>query len=249
MDPIIRVHDVSKSFRDNLSARKVKALESISLSAEKGEVYGFLGPNGAGKSTTIKLLLNLIRPDSGSVTIAGRSVEERELRRIVGFLPENPYFYEHLTAEELLWFGGQASGMKGSEIKERSMMLLEKTDLLDARKRAIRTYSKGMVQRAGLALALVHDPEVIILDEPMSGLDPFGRRMVSNLIIDMKKAGKTVFFSSHILGDIEKICDKVGIIAEGRLCLEDSLTNLLNYGATLEDIFFAEVEKISVKGN
>lgn len=240
---MIKIEGISKEFKEGIGAKRVKALEDLTLEVHKGEVFGFLGPNGAGKSTTIKILINLIYPDKGRASINGKDVRERETRRHVGYLPENPFFYDYLTAEELLWFGGKASGLSSEVIKERAEDLLNKVNLHGARKRQLRTYSKGMVQRAGLALSLIHDPDVVILDEPMSGLDPIGRKMVGDLIIELKGQGKTVFFSSHILTDIERFCDRVGIIAGGRLRLVDRLDSLLSGGATLEDIFLREVEK------
>jgi ABC-2 type transport system ATP-binding protein len=240
---IITIAGISKEFKEGIGARRVKALEDLNLEVREGEVFGFLGPNGAGKSTAIKILMNLIFPDKGRVSIMGKDVCDKETRRHVGYLPENPYFYDYLTAEELLWFGGKASGLSSSAIKTKTDELLAKFNLAKERKRQLRTYSKGMVQRAGLALALVHDPEVAILDEPMSGLDPIGRKMVGDLIVDLKRQGKTVFFSSHILTDIERFCDRVGIIIAGRLRLVDTLKNALSGGGTLEDVFLREVEK------
>lgn len=240
---MIKIEGIAKEFKEGIGAKKVKAVEDLSLEVHKGEVFGFLGPNGAGKSTTIKILINLIYPDKGECWINGKDVRERETRRHVGYLPENPFFYDYLTAEELLWFGGKASGLSSAAIKERTDELLTKVNLQSARKRQLRTYSKGMVQRAGLALALVHDPEVAIFDEPMSGLDPLGRKMVGDLIMELKAQGKTVFFSSHILSDIERFCDRVGIIVGGRLRVVDKVGNLLSGGTTLEDIFLKEVEK------
>lgn len=240
---MIKIEGISKEFKEGIGAKRVKAVEDLSLEIHKGEVFGFLGPNGAGKSTTIKILINLIYPDKGECRINGKDVRERETRRHVGYLPENPFFYDYLTAEELLWFGGKASGLSSSAIKERTDELLTKVNLQSARKRQLRTYSKGMVQRAGLALALVHDPEVAIFDEPMSGLDPLGRKMVGDLITELKGQGKTVFFSSHILSDIERFCDRVGIIVGGSLRVVDRVDNLLSGGTTLEDIFLKEVEK------
>jgi ABC-2 type transport system ATP-binding protein len=240
---MIKIEGISKEFKEGIGAKKVKAVEDLSLDIHKGEVFGFLGPNGAGKSTTIKILINLIYPDKGECRINGKDVRERETRRHVGYLPENPFFYDYLTAEELLWFGGKASGLSSAAIKERTDELLNKVNLQSARKRQLRTYSKGMVQRAGLALALVHDPEVAIFDEPMSGLDPLGRKMVGDLIMELKGQGKTVFFSSHILSDIERFCDRVGIIVGGRLRVVDRVDSLLLGGTTLEDIFLKEVEK------
>jgi ABC-2 type transport system ATP-binding protein len=240
---MIRIEGISKEFKEGIGSRKVKALEDLTLEIHMGEVFGFLGPNGAGKSTAIKILINLIHPDRGNAFIRDKDVKDKNVRRYVGYLPENPYFYDYLTAEELLWFGGKASGLSSKAIRERSNELLNKVNLHSARKRQLRTYSKGMVQRAGLALALIHDPQVVILDEPMSGLDPIGRKMVGNLIVELKSQGKTVFFSSHILTDIERFCDRVGIIIGGKLRLVDSLSNLLVGSATLEDIFLKEVEK------
>jgi ABC-2 type transport system ATP-binding protein len=239
---MIDIDAISKTYKEGLAGKRVKALKQLSLKVPKGEVFGFLGPNGAGKSTTIKSLINLIRPDSGRISISGIDVNDPKVRRIVGFLPENPYFYDHLTAKELLWFGGSASGLSRSVIVERTELLLGKVGLEDAGSRRLSTYSKGMVQRAGLALALIHDPDVVILDEPMSGLDPLGRRMVVDLIIDLKQAGKTVFFSSHILNDIERLCDRVGIISRGQLLKVGQLEGLLSKGQSLEDVFLEEIK-------
>lgn len=244
---MIKFVEISKEFKEGVAARRVKALSNLSLEIEKGQIFGFLGPNGAGKSTAIKILINLIFPDSGQATIGGTSVGNKEVRRSVGYLPENPYFYDYLTAEELLWFGGKSSGMNNNEIRERSSMLLDKVHLLDASKRPLRTYSKGMVQRAGLALALIHDPEVVILDEPMSGLDPIGRKMVCDIILELKASGKTVFFSSHILSDVERLCDRVGIIVGGQLRLIGSVVDMLKDGDTLENVFLREVNAAGLK--
>lgn len=244
---MIKFSGVSKEFKEGVTARRVKALEDLSLDIGNGEVFGFLGPNGAGKSTAIKILINLIFPECGRVTIMDRDVADRDVRRLVGYLPENPYFYDYLTAEELLWFGGKASGLSKVEITARSELLLDKVMLLGARKRPLRTYSKGMVQRAGLALALIHDPQVVILDEPMSGLDPIGRKMVGDIILELKGQGKTVFFSSHILSDIERFCDKVGIVVNGRLRLVDDVCRLLTDGRTLEDVFLNEVNAAGLR--
>jgi ABC-2 type transport system ATP-binding protein len=240
---VIRATKISKEFKEGLNARRVKAIDNLSLEIRRGEVFGFLGPNGAGKSTAIKMFLNLIFPDSGEVLIMDRPAADKNIRRVVGYLPENPYFYDHLTAEELLWFGGRTSGMKDARIRERSDELLEMVSLQSARKRPLRSYSKGMLQRAGLALSLIHDPEVVILDEPMSGLDPVGRKMVGDLILRLKSQGKTVFFSSHILTDIERFCDRAGIIVGGNLRLTDTLDVLLAGGVTLEIVFLREVER------
>ena len=238
---MITIKNTSKVFKEGITGKRIKALEDLSLDIDKGEVFGFLGPNGAGKSTTIKILMNLIYSDSGTAEIAGKDVRNPEARKKVGYLPENPYFYDYLTADELLWFGGKTAGLKSDAIRERSDFLVKKVDLQNARKRPLRTYSKGMLQRAGLALALIHDPDVVILDEPMSGLDPIGRKMVGDLLIELKAQGKTVFFSSHILNDIERFSDRAGIIVKGKLRLVDSLKNILAGHKDLEEVFMREI--------
>jgi ABC-2 type transport system ATP-binding protein len=238
---MIKIQGISKKFKEGITGKQVMALDRLDLEIQKGEVFGFLGPNGAGKSTTIKILMNLIYPDAGKAAIQGKDVGDTETRRYVGYLPENPYFYDYLTAEELLWFGGRASGIPKKVLAEQITRMLDKVNLAHVRKRQLRTYSKGMVQRAGLALALVHDPEVIILDEPMSGLDPIGRKMVGDLILDLKQQGKTVFFSSHILTDIERFCDRAGIIIDGKLRLVGTIASLLMENTTLEEVFLREV--------
>lgn len=238
---MITIYGISKEFKEGIAGRRAKAIEALDLEIKRGEVFGFLGPNGAGKSTTIKILMNLIYPDAGKAEIGGKDVRNPDARKVVGYLPENPYFYDYLTADELLWFGGKTAGMHSLSIRERSDVLIKKVDLQNARKRPLRTYSKGMLQRVGLALALIHDPDVLILDEPMSGLDPIGRKMVGDLLIELKEQGKTVFFSSHILNDIERFSDRAGIIIGGRLRLVDSLGNLVSGGKNLEDVFMQQV--------
>jgi ABC-2 type transport system ATP-binding protein len=240
---MIKIEGISKEFKENIGAKKIKALDDLTLEVQKGEVFGFLGPNGAGKSTAIKILVNLIRPDKGKASIMDRDVGDTGVRKHIGYLPENPYFYDYLTAEELLWFGGKTTGLSSSAIQKSTDELLRKVNLLGARKRQLRTYSKGMVQRAGLALSLIHDPDVAILDEPMSGLDPLGRKMVGDIILELKSRGKTIFFSSHILTDVERFCDRVGIIVAGRLVLVDRLDNVLIGNTRLEDVFLGAVEK------
>lgn len=238
---MIKIQGISKEFKEGVTAKRVRALDVLDLEIHRGEVFGFLGPNGAGKSTTIKILMNLIYSDTGKAEIGGTDVRNPEARRAVGYLPENPFFYDYLTAEELLWFGGKTAGMSRKNIRERSDLLIKKVDLERARKRPLRTYSKGMLQRAGLALALVHDPDVVILDEPMSGLDPIGRKMVGDLLVELREQGKTVFFSSHILNDIERFSDRAGIVIGGKLRLVDTLNNLLPGSKGLEDVFMKQV--------
>jgi len=237
MATVIEARGLGKRFGD------FWAVKGVDLQVEAGEVFGFLGPNGAGKSTTIKLLLNLIRQTSGTISINGKDVSDKKVRRLIGYLPENPYFYDHLSAKELLWFGGKSCDMQNSDIKERTEVLLKELDLIEAMNRPLRSYSKGMVQRAGLALALIHDPKILILDEPMSGLDPMGRRKVFELILSLKGEGKTIFFSSHILHDIERLCDRAAILINGSLKRLISVKTELPAGKTLEDVFFEEVGK------
>jgi ABC-2 type transport system ATP-binding protein len=238
---VIVFERLSKDYKTGFRKRKT-ALRDFSLQVQQGEVFGFLGPNGAGKSTAIKILLNLIFPTSGTVSILGRPAGDVKGRLAVGYLPENPYFYDYLNPLELLHFAGRASGMEAAAIRERGEALLNRVGLWSERKRAIRSYSKGMVQRVGMALALVHDPEVVILDEPMTGLDPLGRRQFIDFILELKAAGKTVFFSSHILADVERVCDRVSLLVGGRLVrLIDLRAERLD--RSLEEIFIDEVEK------
>jgi ABC-2 type transport system ATP-binding protein len=209
---------------------KVDALRGLDLSIATGEVFGFLGPNGAGKSTTIKLVMGLLRPTSGAAQIMGMDVSQAESRRHVGYLPENPAFYDYLSAEEYIAFVGSQFRMESTLLAQRSEEVLHRLDLWEARKRPMRGYSKGMVQRVGLAQALVHDPDVYILDEPMSGLDPIGRALVKDIILDLKKRGKCVFFSTHITDDVEKVCDRVGVINKGQLLVVDRVETILQRG-------------------
>jgi len=208
----------------------VEALKMLDLQVAPGEVFGFLGPNGAGKSTTIKCLMGLLQPTSGSASLMGINSTRAESRRCVGYLPENPAFYDFLSAEEYVSFVGKQFGMEASLLARRSDEWLRRLELWEERKRPMRSYSKGMVQRVGLAQTLVHDPAVYILDEPMSGLDPIGRALVKDIIVELKKRGKTVFFSTHITDDVEKVCDRVGVIVKGQLKALDSVENILRSG-------------------
>jgi len=221
---------------------KIEALKGLDLTVAAGEVFGFLGPNGAGKSTTIKLVMGLLRPTSGNAKIMGIDVGLTESRRRVGFLPENPAFYDYLCAEEYVAFVGSQFRMESAQLASRSEDVLKRLDLWDARKRPMRSYSKGMIQRVGLAQALVHDPDVYILDEPMSGLDPIGRALVKEIICDLKKLGKTVFFSTHITADVEAVCDRVGVIANGVLEALDSVDSILEKGVIGYAIRFCHLE-------
>ncbi len=220
---------LSKSFKGK-KRQTVEALKALTLSIEQGEVFGFLGPNGAGKSTTIKCLMGLIRPTSGAAFISGEPVGSEASRRNVGYLPENPAFYDYLSAEEYLQFVGKVFKMPDALLTRRSEESLKRLELWEARKRPIRGYSKGMVQRVGLAQVLIHDPDVYILDEPMSGLDPIGRALVKDIILELKKRGKSVFFSTHITDDVEKVCDRVGILLHGELKLVDRVDAIMSRG-------------------
>ena len=193
------------------------ALKSLNLTVEAGETFGFLGPNGAGKTTTLKLLMGIIFPTAGSATILGRDASDPEVKRKIGFLPEQPYFYDYLSAPELLDYYARLSGVSAAARKQRIGELLEQVGLSDVGNKQLRKFSKGMLQRVGIAQAIIHDPEVIFLDEPMSGLDPVGRHEVRELIQELKDAGKTIFFSTHILSDAEALCDRVAVIHKGEL--------------------------------
>jgi len=224
--------EISRLFKTYTGKKlaKVAALQDLSLEVRTGEVFGFLGPNGAGKSTTIKIVMGLLRPTSGSVSVFGKPVQDAQSRLKVGFLPENPAFYDFLTAREYLQFVGRTFAMTDQAVTSASAKLLELLDLTKAADRQMRGYSKGMIQRLGLAQAMLHDPDLYILDEPMSGLDPVGRSLVKEIIKDLKSRGKTVFFSTHITADIEVVCDRVGIVAGGRLRTVDSVANILQSG-------------------
>ncbi|MGE5189130.1 MAG: ABC transporter ATP-binding protein [Gemmatimonadota bacterium] len=225
---VIRVEGLSKSYPMGFWRRRVQVVFDLSFSVGRNEVVGFLGPNGAGKTTTIKVLNHLAFPDAGTIALFGEDAGRRaDVRRRIGFMPEQPYFYEYLTGEEFLALCGHLYGMPRREIAARSRELLGRVGLDGAGRMAIRKYSKGMMQRLGLAQALLHDPELVILDEPMSGLDPIGRVEVRNLIRELRASGKTVFFSSHIISDAETLCDRVIILHKGRMMAEGSVEELM----------------------
>ncbi len=224
---IILLEGLAKTFSGGWPWQRMKALRGIDLRVREGEIIGYLGPNGAGKTTTLKLLVGLLRPTAGRVLVAGLPPSDPQARRRIGFLPENPYFYEYLTGREFLTFCARLGGATNRETGERVAPLLATVGLAPAADRPLRKYSKGLLQRIGLAQALVSDPPILILDEPMSGLDPIGRREIRDLILDLKRAGKTIFFSSHILADVELICDRVAFLHQGRLLEVRSLAELL----------------------
>lgn len=216
--PAIEIDGLSKEYPFGfLNLKKKRSLENLTMQVEAGEVFGFLGPNGAGKSTTIKLLMRLIFPTSGTARILGKSIDDERMHERIGYLPEQPYFYDYLTATEVLEYFARFHQMTEADRHERVAKMLKKVGLETAKKIQLRKYSKGMLQRVGLAQAILHDPEVVVLDEPMSGLDPLGRREVRDIILELKRAGKTVLFSTHILTDAEMLCDRVGVIVGGKL--------------------------------
>jgi len=216
--PAIEIENLTKDYPYGfLHLKKKRSLEGLTMQVEDGEVFGFLGPNGAGKSTTIKLLVGLIFPDAGTASILGKPITDIEMHRDIGYLPEQPYFYDYLTAAEVLDYFARFHDLTAADRNERVARMLKKVGLETARKIQLRKYSKGMLQRVGLAQAILHDPKVVILDEPMSGLDPIGRREVRDIILELKREGRTVLFSTHILSDAEMLCDRVGVIVGGKL--------------------------------
>jgi len=221
-------HELSKDFAIGFwRKRPYRALDRLSIEVDAGEVFGFLGPNGAGKTTTLKLLMQLVFPTSGHAEILGRPLGDLDAKRRIGYLPENPYFYDYLTAEELLRYFADLFGIRCAERNARVARLLDDVGIGAERRLQLRKFSKGMLQRVGIAQALINEPELVILDEPMSGLDPLGRRDVRNLILRLRDRGCTVFFSSHVLSDAEALCNRVAILARGRLVTSGRLTDML----------------------
>ena len=224
---MIETHNLTKVYRRHLGIGTKASLDSLDLSIEKNEVFGFLGKNGAGKTTAIKILCGLVRPTRGTASICGIDVRKRAARAMVGYLPENPYFYEYLNPKETLAFYGKLKGLSWKERRAERDKLFDLLDLGPIADQRVREFSKGMRQRLGFAVALVGDPSLLILDEPMSGLDPVGRRAIRELILLMSEQKKTIFFSSHVLGDVEQICDRVGILIDGRLSVTGRINELL----------------------
>lgn len=229
---IVTTDELTKVFKVGFWGRSVTVLEGLNLDVRRGEVFGFLGPNGAGKTTTIKILMGLIYPTGGSATLFGRPINDPDAKAKVGFLPESPYFYDYLTAAEFLRFYGHLFGLNGPLLEHRVMELLDLVRMSHARDLQLRKFSKGMLQRVGIAQALINDPELVVLDEPMSGLDPVGRKEIRDLILKLKESGKTVFFSSHILHDAELLCDRVAIILKGRMVACGHVNDLVGQSAT-----------------
>ena len=231
---VVQVINLYKVFRVGFWGRRVTVVDGLSLEVRRGEVFGFLGPNGAGKTTTIKMLMGLIYPSGGTATLFGRPVGDPAAKAKIGFLPESPYFYDYLTGREFLRFYGHLFGLLGSTLDKRIDELLELVGMAHARDLQLRKFSKGMLQRVGIAQALINDPELVVLDEPMSGLDPIGRKEVRDLIFRLKESGKTVMFSSHILHDAELLCDRVAMIMKGRLVACGHVTELIAGDTTHE---------------
>ena len=226
--------------------RPYRALDRLTLDVEAGEVFGFLGPNGAGKTTTLKLLMQLVFPTSGRAELLGRPLGDLGTKRRIGYLPENPYFYDYLTAEELLTYFAALLGYRGTDRRARSARMLDEVGLGAERRMPLRKFSKGMLQRVGIAQALLNDPELVILDEPMSGLDPLGRRDVRAMILRLRDSGCTVFFSSHVLSDAEALCTRVAILANGRLVASGRLSEMLAFQARGWELVMADLSDAAV---
>lgn len=226
--PAVRIENLTKIFPVPLRRQRITAVHNLSFEVRPGEVYGLLGPNGSGKSTTLKILLGLVTPNQGRAMIFGQDSRDYHSRRDVGFLPENPYFYKFLTAAETLRFYGKVCGMGGTFLNKRIDELIHLVGLEDARDRRIGGFSKGMLQRIGLAQALIQDPRLVVLDEPTAGVDPAGSHQIRDLILDLKKRGKTVLLTSHLLEQVQEICDRVGIMARGEMIREGALADLVS---------------------
>ncbi len=238
----IHINEVSKTF--TVGKKNIEVLRKVRFFVKANEVFGFLGPNGAGKSTTIKILFNFLNPSKGEVLINGKNIKTNEFRHQIGYLPETPFLYNHLTAFETLMLSGQLSDCTPSFLKERIPILISRMELSHAINQKVGSFSKGMKQRLGIANALVHDPPILVFDEPMSGLDPLGRHMIKELIRELKGEGKTIFFSSHILSDIEELCDSIGIINKGSLLYTGALEKFQYDGSkSLEEKFIGMIEE------
>jgi ABC-2 type transport system ATP-binding protein len=238
---VICVDQVVKDFRPGFGLRRKRVLHGVTFQVEEGEIFGFVGPNGAGKTTTLKILMGLIRPTEGKASILERDVGESEFRNQIGFLPENPYFYPFLTAREILTFYARLCAVPSNRCADRVEELLGVVNLSHAADARLQTFSKGMLQRVGVAQALVHDPEIVFMDEPMSGLDPIGRKEIRDVILSLRAAGKTVFMTTHILTDVEMICDRVAIIVKGAIRHQGRIEDFLADGTASTEIVLAQM--------
>ncbi len=238
--PVLEIENLTKDFSVGFwKKHPVRALDNLCLEVRQGEIFGFLGPNGAGKSTTIKLLMHLLHPTSGTARILGQPVDAVSMHQSIGYLPENPYFYDYLTPMELLTYVGKLFGLRQPALSKKVDALIESVGLSHSRNLQLRKFSKGMVQRIGIAQALINDPEIVFLDEPMSGLDPLGRMDVRRIIASLKARGVTVFFSSHILPDVEALCDRVAILNKGRLQEQGALEEILKVRIEGHDVILS----------
>ncbi|MCA9580483.1 MAG: ABC transporter ATP-binding protein [Myxococcales bacterium] len=238
---VLDVRDLHKTFRLGFFRKRVDAVRGIDFSVRDGEIFGLLGPNGAGKTTTIKMILGLIFPTQGEIRVFGRDAGDRESKKRIGYMPENPYVYQYLRPAEFLDLCGRLMGMPGNLRRQRTEELIDRVGLRHAIDRPVGRFSKGMTQRIGLAQALLHDPEVLILDEPMSGLDPVGRKEIRDLLLEQRKAGKTLIFTSHILSDVEMLCDRVTILARGKVIARGQMHELLRPEVMQVDVEFDRV--------
>lgn len=235
---LIEVQNLRKTYRQGFWMRQVEAVKGISFDVDRGDIFGFLGPNGAGKTTTIKVLTGLIAATSGAATLFGLPVSSPKARRRLGFLPENPYIYPYLTPREFVRLSARLAGLGAGAARSRTEAVLDQVGITYAADRPVRRLSKGMVQRAGIAASLVADPELIIMDEPMSGLDPVGRKEVRDLILAEQQQGRTIFFSTHILSDVETLCDRVAILRQGQVVVRGKLSDLLKLDVKRTDVTF-----------
>ncbi len=235
---MLEISNLSKTYAKGLVPKRIRALQDLSLTVRPGEVYAFVGPNGAGKTTTIKAILGIISVDHGTIRINGVDHRRKEVRRWIGYLPDQPYFYDQLTVNEYLTFSGRLYGLSRRQIQTRLGDLLPRVGLDGRESQRLRSLSRGLLQRVGMAQALLHDPSLLILDEPLTGLDPLGRKELRDLILELKNEGKTVFFSSHILADAEMVSDRVGILHKGRLVREMALHELSTAGFAGVEITF-----------
>jgi ABC-2 type transport system ATP-binding protein len=245
--PAVEITGLSKSYRiGHLRPQRRPVLHDLNLSVPRGEVFGYLGPNGSGKTTTLKVLMGLAFPDGGTARLLGRPLEDRRCRERVGYLPENPYLYDYLTAAEYLDYAGRLFGMPKEARRERTRDLLERVGLSSAARTPLRRFSKGMMQRVGLAQALMNSPDLVFLDEPMSGLDPIGRRLVREIILDLRSQGCTVFFSTHILSDAETLCDRVALLKAGRLVAVGRLDQILKIDVSHMEVLISGLGEAEV---